>query len=114
MFVTPKMLNDLITLVSNSTISTKQGKEVLYKALTEEIEPTKIVEQEGMKQIGSADEILKIVSEVLDEKPEAITQYKEGKTNIVDFLVGQVMKKTRGQANPAMARNMMIEQINKR
>ena len=114
MFVTPKMLNDLITLVSNGTISTKQGKEVLYKALTEEIEPTKIVEKEGMKQIGSSDEILKVVTEVLEEQPGAIEQYKNGRTNIVDFLVGQVMKKTRGQANPAMARSMMIEEIEKR
>ena len=45
---------------------------------------------------------------------EAIDQYKNGRTNIVDFLVGQVMKKTRGQANPAMARSMMIEEIEKR
>lgn len=113
-FVTPKMLADLINLVNNGTISTKQGKEVLYRALTEEEEPVSIVEKEGMKQIGSSDEILKVVLEVLEEKPEAITQYKEGRTNIVDFLVGQVMKKTKGQANPAMARSMMIEEIEKR
>ena len=113
-FVTPKMLADLINLVNDGTISTKQGKVVLYRALTEEEEPVSIVEKEGMKQIGSSDEILKVVLEVLEEKPEAITQYKEGKTNIVDFLVGQVMKKTKGQANPAMARSMMIEEIEKR
>ena len=67
-----------------------------------------------MKQIGGTDEILKVVTEVLDEQPQGIEQYKNGRTNIVDFLVGQVMKKTRGQANPAMARSMMIEEIEKR
>ena len=51
---------------------------------------------------------------LLEEQPNAIEQYKNGRTNIVDFLVGQVMKKTRGQANPAMTRTMMIEEIEKR
>ena len=114
LYLTAKMLNDLINLVSEGTISSKQGKEVLYKSLEEKKEPTKIVEDEGMKQIGGTDEILKVVTEVLDEQPQGIEQYKSGKTNIVDFLVGQVMKKTRGQANPAMARSMMIEEIEKR
>ena len=113
-FVTPKMLDDLIKMVSSGKISSKQAKEVLYKSLTDEKEPSKIVEEEGMQQIGGKDEILKIVTEVLEEQPQSIDQYKNGRTNIVDFLVGQVMKKTRGQANPAMARSMMIEEIEKR
>ena len=113
-FVTPKMLADLIKLVENKTISSKQAKEVLYKSLTEEKEPTKIVEEEGLKQIGNEDEILSIVNEVLNEQPNAIEQYKSGRTNILDFLVGQIMKKTRGQANPAMARSMMQAEIEKR
>lgn len=114
LYLTPSMLNDLIKLVSEGKISSKQGKEVLYRSLDEKKVPTKIVEEEGMKQIGGTDEILKVVTEVLDEQPQGIEQYKNGRTNIVDFLVGQVMKKTRGQANPAMARNMMIEEIEKR
>ena len=114
LYLRPNMLKDLIQLVSEAKISSKQGKEVLYRSLDEKKEPTKIVEEEGMKQIGGTDEILKVVTEVLDEQPQGIEQYKNGRTNIVDFLVGQVMKKTRGQANPAMARSMMIEEIEKR
>ena len=113
-FVAPKMLADLIQLVENKTISSKQAKEVLYEALTEDKVPTAIVEEKGLKQIGGEDEILKVVLEVLEEKPEAIEQYKNGRTNIVDFLVGQVMKKTRGQANPATTREFMIREIEKR
>ena len=108
------MLTDLIKLVSDNTISSKQAKEVLNKSLTEEREPTKIVEEEGLKQIGGEDEIMAVVNEVLTEHPEAIDQYKGGRTNILDFLVGQIMKKTRGQANPAMARSMMQAEIEKR
>lgn len=114
LFLTPIMLANLIKLVTSGKISSKQGKEVLYKSLEQNEEPTKIVEKEGIEQIGGEDEILAVVTEVLEEKPEAVEQYKSGKTNIVDFLVGQVMKKTRGKANPAMARELMITEIEKR
>lgn len=112
-FVTAKMLADLIKLVEKGTISSKQAKEVLYEALTEDKEPTKIVEEKGISQIGSSDEILQIVLEVLNENPTAKEQYKAGKTNILDFLVGGVMKKTRGQANPATTRELMKNEIEK-
>ena len=113
-FLRPNMLADLIKLVEDKTISSKQAKEVLFISLTESKEPTKIVEEKGMKQIGDSDSISKVVEEVLTEQPQAIEQYKAGRTNIVDFLVGQVMKKTKGQANPAMTREMMIKEIEKR
>lgn len=113
-YVTPNMLKDLIDMVSDGTISSKQGKEVLFKCLDEHKDPKTVVEDSGMKQIGSADEILKIVTEVLDENGDNIEKYKAGRTNVVDFLVGQVMKKTRGQANPGITRSMMIEEIEKR
>ena len=112
-FVNPNMLADLIKLVNNKTISSKQAKEVLYESLTEAKTPVDLVKEKGLKQIGSEDEILNVVKEVLSEHPEAIDDYKSGHTNIADFLVGQVMKKTRGQANPAMARSMMLEELNK-
>ena len=108
------MLSELIKMVDSGKISSKQAKEVLYKALMDEKEPSKIVEEEGMQQIGDEDSIKTIVLEVLEEQPNAIEQYKNGRTNIVYFLVGQVMKKTRGQANPALTRTMMIEEIEKR
>ncbi len=113
-YVTPSMLKDLIDMVQDGTISSKQGKEVLFKCLDENKDPKSVVEESGMKQIGSADEILKIVTEVLDENGDNIEKYKAGRTNVVDYLVGQVMKKTRGQANPGITRNMMIEEIEKR
>lgn len=113
-YVTPKMLNELIDMVESGKISSKQGKEVLFKSLETNKEPVVIVSESGIKQIGSEDEILKVILEVLEEHPQGIEQYKIGKTNIVDFLVGQVMKKTRGQANPAITRNMMISELEKR
>lgn len=108
-FVTPRMLADLIKLENDGKISSKQAKEVLYKALTDEREPVKIVEELGISQIGDENEIKKICEEVMNENPSAKEQYLSGKTNILDFLVGQVMKKTRGQANPASTRNILQE-----
>lgn len=113
-FLTPKMLTALIKMVNDNTISIKQGKEVLYKALDEKKDPVQIVKETGMKQVVDNDIIKNWVLEVLDEFPEVINQYKAGKTNSIDYLVGQVMKKSRGQANPATTMAMLKEEIEKR
>ena len=113
-YVTPKMLTDLINLVSSSKISGKQGKEVLYQSLDENKEPSKIVEELGISQIADDGEIRKIVIEVIEEQPQAVSDVKNGRERILDFLVGQVMKKTRGKANPTLASNLMKEEIEKR
>ena len=114
LYLTPEMLVELLQMIDDGKISSKQSKEVFVKVLEDKKIPSVIVEELGIKQIGGEDEILKVVNEVLDEQPAAIETYKQGRTNIVDFLVGQVMKKTRGQANPAMTRTMMISEIEKR
>lgn len=114
LFVTPKMLTELIEKVGDKTISSKQGKEVLYKSLEEKKDPIVIIESSGMKQIGNKDEILTFVLEVLEEHTDMIEKYKAGKTNVIDFFVGQVMKKTRGKANPAMTMELLKEEIEKR
>lgn len=113
-FVTPLMLKELISLIDSNEISSKQAKEILYEALEENKNPIDIKNEKGIKQIGTEDEILKVIEEVLNENPSAIDTYKSGRNNIVDFLVGQVMKKTKGQANPTIARSKMIEEIEKR
>lgn len=110
-FVTPKMLSDLIQVLEKGNISSKQAKEVLYDSLIQDKEPLQIIEEKGICQMGNDEEILKIVKEVFEENPDAKEQYRGGKTNIVDFLVGQVMKKTRGKANPAMAMQFIKEEL---
>lgn len=110
-FVNPKMLADLIQVLEKGNISSKQAKEVLYDSLAQDKEPLKIIEEKGISQIGNDEEILKVVKEVFEENSEAKEQYKGGRTNIVDFLVGQVMKKTRGKANPKMAMDFIKEEL---
>lgn len=112
-YLTPKMLHEIMKMIEDGKISTKQSKEVLYHVIEKEKEPSKIVEELGITQIGSDDEIKKIIEEVFEENPNAKEQYKGGRTNIIDYLVGQVMKKTRGRANPAITMNLIKEEMEK-
>lgn len=112
--MTPEMLVELISLIDKKEISSKQAKEVFYDSLTTGKTPKQIVKEKGMTQISDEGAITKIANEVLDEHPDLIEKYKNGRTNVVDFLVGQIMKKTRGTANPGMARSTMLSEIEKR
>lgn len=114
MTLTPKKLKELIDLVEKKVISSNQAKEVFTEILTNGKTPKEVVEEKGMKQMSNEGEIVKIASEVLDENPKAIEQYKNGRTNVIDFLTGQIMKKTKGTANPLIARNTISSEIKKR
>lgn len=112
-YLTPKMLTELIKVLNAGKISIKQAKEVLYKALEEEKDPVKLVDELGISQIGDDDEIRKIALEVIDENSHLIADYKAGK-KVFDYFVGQVMKKTRGRANPATTAKILREELDKK
>ncbi|MEG1462437.1 MAG: Asp-tRNA(Asn)/Glu-tRNA(Gln) amidotransferase GatCAB subunit B, partial [Anaerorhabdus sp.] len=76
--------------------------------------PSKIVEEKGLKQVSDTSLIEALIKETLDEQPQSIEDYRNGKDRAVGFLVGQVMKKSKGQANPAMTNQMIVEELNKR
>ncbi len=113
LYLTPKMLVELMEMVNSGKISSKQSKQVMYKVLEEEKEPKIIVKELGMEQISDDKTIRDIVVKVLDEHPDLIEDHRKGK-NTFDFFVGQVMKATRGQANPSMTASIIREEIDKR
>ena len=113
-FITPKMLKELIDLVENKEISSKQAKDVFNKALEEETSPVDIIKESGIKQNTDDTEIRNIIIEILDNNSENVEKYKNGRTNLLDFFVGQVMKQTRGQANPEIASTILKEELEKR
>ena len=113
LFLTPQMLVDLMEMVSSGKISTKQSKEVMHKVLEEEKEPKAIVKELGVEQISDDKTIRDIVVPLLDEHPELIEDHKKGK-NTFDFFVGQVMKATRGKANPSLTAQIIREEMEKR
>ena len=112
--LTPEYLVELVKMIENKEISSKQAKEVFTEVIEKGERPKEVVKKLGLVQIADDSAIRNVVIEVLNEQPAAIETYKQGRTNIVDFLVGQVMKKTRGQANPSMAMNLVKEEIEKR
>ena len=72
------------------------------------------MKDEGMEQISDDGALTSVVIEVLDENSDQIEAYKNGKTNMFDYFIGQVMKKTRGQANPVKVKEILTEELSKR
>ncbi|HHV37965.1 MAG TPA: Asp-tRNA(Asn)/Glu-tRNA(Gln) amidotransferase subunit GatB [Tepidimicrobium sp.] len=107
---TPKDLSDLIDLIDEDKISNNIGKKVLRDMFETGKKPGKIVEEKGLIQISDEDELQKVVEGVLSENEQSIIDYRNGKDRALGFLVGQVMKATRGKANPQMV-NKMIRDI---
>jgi aspartyl-tRNA(Asn)/glutamyl-tRNA(Gln) amidotransferase subunit B len=112
-YLTPEYLVELINLVEKGDISSKQSKEVFYKILEDKKSPSEIVKSLGMKQIGDEDTLRPMIVKIIEEHIDLIEEYRKGR-NVFDFFVGQVMKQTRGQANPSLTAKIIKEEIDKR
>ncbi len=104
-------LGELVKLIDEQTISGKIAKTVFAEMMSSGASPAKIVEEKGLKQVSNADELSVIIEEVIRENPDPAEQYRGGAEKALQFLVGQVMKKTRGKANPQMAVKMLKESL---
>ena len=105
------MISELISLIDSKKITNNQGKEVFAKMLEEELTPGEIVKKYNMEVIEDENLINDLVNEVINENNQAVTDYKNGRTNMLDYLVGQVMKKSKGKANPVEAKEKLLETI---
>ena len=101
-------------MVSKGKISSEQAKQVFNYVFEEEKTPSEIVKEKGMEQVSDEAAIRDMVNEVIDENPNQLATYKSGKTNILGFFVGQVLKKSGGKANPSIVNKIVNEEINKR
>ena len=111
LFIRPNMIVELVTLVNDKKISSDQAKKVFTKMLEEKLTPKEIVKKYDMEVIEDAGLIESLVNEVINENQKAIEDYHNGRTNMLDYLVGQVMKKSKGKANPVEAKSKMLELI---
>ncbi len=100
-------LGELVGLVVRGELTGKLGKDVLAKMFVSGESPAVIVEREGLKTIADSGALEKIVDEVLAANPKQVEQYRAGKTGLMGFLVGQAMKASRGQANPAALNELL-------
>jgi len=109
--LTPDNLVEMLELMDKGTISGKIGKKVFREMLETGKGPTSIVKEKGLVQISDEDELEKIVNSVLNENQQSVEDYKNGKDKAFGFLVGQVMKETRGKANPKIVNKLLREKI---
>jgi aspartyl-tRNA(Asn)/glutamyl-tRNA(Gln) amidotransferase subunit B len=100
-------LGELVCLIVKGELSGKLAKDVLPKMFESGEAPAAIIDREGLKQVSDTGALEKIVDEVLAANPKQIEQYRAGKTTVIGFLVGQVMKASRGQANPAIVNDLL-------
>jgi aspartyl-tRNA(Asn)/glutamyl-tRNA(Gln) amidotransferase subunit B len=112
--ISPQNLAELIDLVSRNKINLKTGKSVLEEMLRTGSSARKIVEKRGLSQISDEGALLEIIRQVLDEHPDEVGQYLEGKEQIQGWLMGQVMKASRGKANPQVVRDLLRAQLEAR
>lgn len=112
--LTPEGLAGMIKLIENGTISSKIAKTVFKELVENGGHPEAIVKAKGLVQISDEGALKKIIVEILDANPQSVGDYKNGKDKAIGFLVGQVMKQTKGQANPGVVNKVLIEEIKKR
>ncbi len=112
--LTPESLAGMITLIEKGTISSKIAKKVFQELVKNGGDPETIVKEKGLVQISDEGALLKVVTETLDANPQSIEDYKNGKDRAIGFLVGQIMKATKGQANPPMVNKLLLQEIEKR
>ena len=113
-YLTSDMLSYVINTMNKGEISSKQAKEVVLKVIEENKQPKDIIKSMGMKQISDDASIRGIITALLDSNLNLVSEYHNGRTNVFDFFIGQVMKQTRGQANPSMTSSILKEEIDKR
>lgn len=112
--LTPAYLGKMISFIQDGTISSKQAKKVFECLMSEGKDPEVIIEEKGMKQISDPTTLTNIINEVLDANEQSIQDYAAGKDRAVGFLVGQIMKKTGGQANPKVTNQILIQLLKAR
>ncbi|MDI6736336.1 MAG: Asp-tRNA(Asn)/Glu-tRNA(Gln) amidotransferase subunit GatB [bacterium] len=109
--LTPTHLAEMLELIDSGTISGKIGKEVLPEIFKTGKSPAEIIQEKGLVQITDGDEIVKVIEQVITENPKAVEEYKTGKKETLGFLVGQVMKLTKGKANPQITNKLLQERL---
>ncbi|AEA33487.1 Asp-tRNA(Asn)/Glu-tRNA(Gln) amidotransferase subunit GatB [Hippea maritima] len=109
--IKPNHIRELVELIDSGLISGKIAKTVFGKMYETAKSPKQIVEEEGLVQITDRSQIEGIVDEVIKANPKAVEQYKSGKKNTIGFFVGQVMKKTKGKANPKLVNEILASKL---
>jgi len=108
---TPTKLAELLFLIDTGTISGTTAKTILIKTLETGKTVKEVVAESGLTQISDEGELIKVIEEVIKNNPKQVEQYKGGKTTVIAFFVGQVMKATKGRANPGLVNKLLSQKL---
>jgi len=109
LLITPENFADLMNLILEEKISSRVAKDVLRKMAETGAEPNAIVNEEGLEQVEDEGSIEETARKIMDENPKAVEDYRKGKESSVQFLVGMLIKETKGKANPRLARDILVK-----
>ena len=108
-------LAELVDMVSSNDVNSNQAREIFNKMISDNLSASEAKKALGIvSQISDDEFIKKVINEVLDEFPNSIVDYKEGKGRALGFMIGQVMKKTQGKVNPKLTNDLLLEELKKR
>ncbi|WP_028317105.1 Asp-tRNA(Asn)/Glu-tRNA(Gln) amidotransferase subunit GatB [Desulfobulbus elongatus] len=110
--VTPSQLARLLRMIEEGAISGKIAKTVFAEMLADGKDPEAIVKEKGLVQMSDEGQLVALVREILAANPDQVQQFREGKTKVMGFFVGQLMQKTKGQANPQLANKLFAQELN--
>src|SRR3989344_5791313 len=109
--ITAENFAELINMIATNKISSPAAKSLLKKMFETGGDPSQLLESEGLTQVSNQEEIERIAKEIIEKNPKAVQDYKNGKANAFQFLVGEMMAKTRGTANPETVRTSILKII---
>jgi len=111
--ISPKSIADLTKFIEKGDINTKIAKNIFEEMLETGQTPDVIIDKKGLKQISDKDELGPIIERILSENQELVQQYRAGKTKVIGFFVGKMMKQTRGKGNPTLINNLLKKKLEK-
>jgi len=111
--ITPENFADLIVLLSKGEISSRLAKDILKEMFLTGLDPRQIIQDKGLTKISDNVIIEQIVGETIKENPKAVEDYKKGKENALQFLIGQAMAKSKGRGNPELIKKLLNNQLKK-
>lgn len=109
--LTKERMVELVNKISNNTLTSKNLKDILDKVLEEDKSISEIIKESGIENITDDTALREIIKKIVSENSESVTDYKNGHDRAIKFLMGQVMKETKGSANPKLAMNILIEEL---
>ncbi len=109
--LSPAHLSELMNLIEEGKLSSKQAKEVLAVIAESDESPEEVATRMHLIQVSDVSFLEEVIASVLEENPQSIVDYRNGKSRALGFLVGQVMKKSKGKANPSLTSEMLLKHL---